>query len=307
MAKNIGPGDAVFTTSFSFFATAEVISLCGATPVFVDIDKSTFNINPELLKLKIKKILNDGVLRPKCVIPVNLFGLLSNYNEINQICKKFNLFIIEDAAQSFGSSYKNKFSCSFGDVGATSFYPAKPLGGYGDGGAIFTNDSKLYNTMKSIRVHGEGIDKYDNERIGLNSRLDTLQAAVLLEKLKIFNEELEKRNNVAQLYINALKDKYELQLVPESNISSWAQFSILAKNKEHREKIISTLNKSSIPTAIYYKKPLHLQTAFKYLNYNKGDCPISELISDCIFSIPMHPYLEKNDISKIINILLDEA
>ena len=302
----IKKNDEIITSPFTYFATAEVISLCGATPIFVDIKKDTFNINPDSLEIKINEVLREGKYRPKCILPVNLFGLLADYDKINEICYKYNLFLLEDAAQSFGATFENKKSCSFGNVSATSFYPAKPLGCYGDGGAIFTNESDLYNIMKSIRVHGEGIDKYHNDRIGLNSRLDTLQASVLLEKMNIFDEEVEKRNCIAKIYTKALKEKYQLQFISDRNISSWAQFSLLANSKEHREKIIKTLSNNNIPTSIYYAIPLHLQTAFNKLNYKNGDFPISEEISDLIFSIPMHPYLNEKDINKIINILIDE-
>ena len=200
MAKNIGAGDAVFTTNFSYFATTEVISLVGATPIFIDIDEKTFNINPELLEIQIKKTLDEGKLKTKAIISVDLFGQLADYKKIKKIAKKYKLFLIEDAAQSFGSTYKNQKSCSFGDVAATSFFPAKPLGCYGDGGAIFTNDKKMSDLFKSIRMHGQGKDKYDNVRVGLNSRLDTIQAVVLLNKLKIFDNELSLRNKVADFY-----------------------------------------------------------------------------------------------------------
>jgi dTDP-4-amino-4,6-dideoxygalactose transaminase len=200
IAQNISSGDAVFTTNFSFFATSEVISHIGATPVFVDVDKNTFNISPELLENQIKKVIKEGKLKPKAIIAVDLFGQLADYNAIKKIAEKFNLFLIEDAAQSFGASFKNIKSCSFGDVAATSFYPAKPLGCYGDGGAIFTNNKELANIYRSVRVHGQGKDKYDNVRIGLNSRLDTIQASVLLNKLDIFDDEIKLRNDIADYY-----------------------------------------------------------------------------------------------------------
>jgi len=306
MAKGIAKGDAVFTTTFSFFATAEVIALAGATPVFVDIDKDTFNIDPKDLERKIKKVLKDGKLIPKCIIPVNIFGLIADFESIMRIRNKYNLFVIEDAAQSFGASMNNHFSCGFGDVGATSFYPAKPLGCYGDGGAIFTNDKGLYLKMKSIRVHGEGEDKYHNDRIGLNSRLDTLQAAVLLEKVKLLQGEIDKRNYIANLYRKKISNSFTIQSDINQSISAWAQFSLLAKNMDHRKKILNSLKNNNIPYSIYYSIPLHLQTAFKDLDYQIGDLPVAEDISKRIFSLPMHPYLLEKDIEKIINIISDE-
>ena len=305
MAKKIGRGDAVFTTSFSFIATAEVISLVGARPIFVDVDKKTFNIDPVDLEDKINKTIKEGIYNPRCIIPVNIFGSLADYQQISKISSKYNLFVIEDGAQSFGATFQNHKSCSFGDVGATSFYPAKPLGCYGDGGAVFTNDDHLYSIMKSIRVHGEGIDKYHNDRIGLNSRLDTLQASILIEKLKIFDEELKKRNEIATLYSALLKDSFSLQYVSRGSVSSWAQFSLLAENNNKRQLILDKLNSKNIPAVIYYSIPLHLQLAFKNLGYKIGDLPNSEDISKRIFSIPMHPYLSNSEINKIAEVLID--
>ena len=239
MAKNIGKGDAVFVTNFSFFATTEVISLTGATPVFIDIDKHTYNIDTCLLEKQIIKTLKDSNLIPKAIIAVNLFGQLCNYDRIKKIAKKYNLFLIEDAAQSFGASYKDQKSCSFGDVAATSFYPAKPLGCYGDGGAIFTNNIDIAKIYRSIRVHGEGKDKYDNVRIGLNSRLDTLQAVVLLKKIEIFDEELELRNQLAHYYNDNLKEYVKIPYIEKDNISSWAQYSI--RVEKDRKKLIKII------------------------------------------------------------------
>tara|TARA_S200000501_G_scaffold198091_1_gene186451 strand:- start:21654 stop:22580 length:927 start_codon:yes stop_codon:yes gene_type:complete len=299
MSKNIGNGDAVFTTNFSYFATTEVISLVGATPVFVDINEKTFNINPELLEIQINKTLDEGKLKPKAIIAVDLFGQLADYNKIEKIARKYNLFLIEDAAQSFGASQNGKISCSFGDVAATSFFPAKPYGCYGDGGAIFTNSSKLADIFKSIRMHGQGVDKYDNVRIGLNSRLDTIQAVVLLNKLKIFEDEIEKRNYVASYYSESLHKILETPLIERQNISSWAQYSVLVKDKKTRDLVIDFLNKKQIPTAIYYKK---IFSKLKIYENNKfDDFKISQDISNRIFSIPMHPYLTRKQMDKIIN------
>ena len=301
MANGIGPGDIVFTTNFSFFATTEVISLVGAIPVFIDVDKDTFNIDCRLLEKKIISILEQKKYIPKAIIAVDLFGQLANYKEIESIAKKFNLLLIEDAAQSFGASYNGKKSCSFGDVAATSFYPAKPLGCYGDGGAIFTNNSELAQKMRSIRVHGEGNDKYDNIRIGLNSRLDTIQAVVLIEKMKIFDNEIKLRNKVADYYNNSLARFVKIPKIVNGNISSWAQYSILVAIKD-RDKLIEYLQKQNIPIAVFYRKPFNTLDL-----YNKNqdlDFSISLMLSKSILSLPMHPYLIKDDLDKVINAII---
>lgn len=325
MAYNVGPGDAILTTPFTFIATAEVISLLGATPVFVDIDPETFNIDPEKLELAIKALKsNDSSLHPlpnfksrtlnseltpKGVIPVDLFGLPAHYNEINNIAKKYNLFVIEDAAQSFGAEYHGRKSCSLADIGCTSFFPAKPLGCYGDGGMCFTNDDEKAGIMRSLLVHGKGSHKYDNERIGINGRLDTLQAAILLAKYEIFSEEVELRKQVAQRYNELFSSSSVLKApcVPEGYKSVWAQYSLLARDESHRSQIQDKFKKEGIPTAIYYPKSLHLQTAFKMLGYNKGDFPVSEGSAKRIFSLPMHPYLTDTEQRKISEVLKDIA
>ncbi len=302
MAKGIGPGDAVITTPFTYIATAEVISLLGAEPVFADIYPNTFNINPYEIEKAIKRARIRG-LNPRAIIPVDLFGLPSRYRVINEIAEKENLFIIEDAAQGFGGSIRSKKSGSFGNVASTSFFPAKPLGCYGDGGAIFTDDENLANKMRSIRVHGSGLDKYENIRIGINGRLDTIQAAILLEKLSIFDDELIKRNKAANYYTNKINSKFEKPYVPKKYFSSWAQYSLLAKNKKHKNKIILSMKKSDIPIMIYYKIPLHLQKCFDNLGYKLGDFPVSEDCSKRIFSIPMHPYLTSKIQNTVIEVL----
>jgi len=304
MAKKIGLGDAVFTTPFTFIATAEVIQLLGATPVFVDIIEDTFNIDPSKLKTAIDDCQSKGELIPKAIIPVDIFGLPAEYEMIEKIGNKFDLCIIEDAAQSFGGKIKNKKACSFGDIGTTSFFPAKPLGGYGDGGAIFTNDSEIAEKLISIRNHGQGKSKYNNIRIGLNGRIDTIQAAILLEKMKIFPKELGQRNAIAKKYSQNLSEYFTCQHVPEEYESAWAQFSILALNSKERSRCMKNLKDSGIPTAIYYPKPLHLQKAFSNLDYEVGDFPVSESISQRIFSLPMHPYLNDKDINLICDILI---
>ena len=328
MALDVGPGDAVFTTPFTFIATAEVISLLGATPVFVDIDPKTFNIDPAKLALAIKALKSNDPsiyplpniehrtlnieLTPKGVIPVDLFGLPADYDAIDKIAKENKMFVIEDAAQSFGAKYQDKMACAFGNIACTSFFPAKPLGCYGDGGMCFTDDAALAAALDSIRVHGKGSHKYDNARIGINGRLDTLQAAILLAKFAIFPEEVELRNQVAQRYASLLTphashSTHDPSLltpyVPAGYTSAWAQYSLLACDEAHRTALMEKLKAAGIPTAIYYPKPLHLQTAFAPLGYTPGAFPVSEDAASRIFSLPMHPYLQESDQNLIINAL----
>ena len=296
MAWGIGPGDAVFTTPFTYVATAEVISILGATPVFVDVYESTFNIDCNKLEIEINKVINEGKLKPKAIIPVDLFGLPARYRLIDKIAKKYNLKVIEDAAQSFGGSIRDKKVGTFGDIAATSFYPAKPLGCYGDGGAIFTNDDSLAEECKAIRIHGTKSDKYNSEMIGLNGRLDSIQAAVLLEKLSIFDKELEMRNKIDTKYRSFLNNA---QYHPKEYQSSHALFSIVLGCEERRNSLISRLTAEKIPTVIYYRYPIHLMEGFKYLGYKEQDLPISELLSKTIVSLPMHPYLADEELEKI--------
>ncbi|MCP5046782.1 MAG: DegT/DnrJ/EryC1/StrS family aminotransferase [bacterium] len=300
MIYGIGPGDAVFTTPFTFIATAEVIRLLGATPVFADIQKDTYNIDPEKLETAIQNTVTEGKLNPKGIIPVDIFGQTADYDEIEAIAEKYGLFVVQDAAQSFGASYKNKKACSNGDVATTSFFPAKPLGGYGDGGMVFTDNPELYDKLVSIRNHGKGrgkYGKYDNIRVGINGRLDTIQAAVLLAKMEIFDEEIPLRQEVAQRYNDGLKNAATVPVVRDYNISVWAQYGML---HPQRDRVIEKLKEKGIPSAIYYPVPLHLQEAFQDLDCKKGDFPVSEECADTIFSIPMHPYLKKEDQDRII-------
>jgi dTDP-4-amino-4,6-dideoxygalactose transaminase len=297
MAWGVGPGDAVFTTPFTYVATAEVISLLGATPVFVDVYESTFNIDCEKLESAIKNTIKDGQLTPKAIIPVDLFGVPARYRVIADIANKYDLKVIEDAAQSFGGSIGDKKVGTFGDIAATSFYPAKPLGCYGDGGAIFTNNDDLAEQCKAIRIHGTSSDKYNSEVIGLNGRLDSIQAAVLLEKLTIFDDELEKRNQVNNYYRKYLNNA---QYIPENYHSSHALFSITLGSHTKREELVTKLKQNSIPNVIYYKYPIHLMKGFSYLGYRKGDFPVSEKLSQTIVSLPMHPYLSQKEVDKII-------
>ncbi len=313
MAYNVGPGDAIFTTPFTFIATAEVISLLGATPVFVDIDPRTFNIDPAKLGIAINAVKNQddhlhplpithnqSPLVPKGVIPVDIFGLPADYDTINAIAKDHGLFVIEDAAQSFGAEYKGKKACSLADVACTSFFPAKPLGCYGDGGMCFTDDDSLAAALDSIRVHGKGSHKYDTTRIGINGRLDTLQAAILQAKFAIFPEEVQLRQEVANRY-TALLDGASVRPphLPPDNLSVWAQYSVLAKDGAQRDALLKRLQEVKIPAAIYYPKPLHLQTAFTSLGYVPGAFPVSEDAANRIFNLPMHPYLTEQDQIKI--------
>lgn len=303
LAWGIGPGDAVFTTPFTFIATAEVISLVHATPVFVDIDEKTYNIDPAKLEEKIKYVIENTNLKPKLIIPVDLFGLPADYTEIQKIAEKYNLLVLEDAAQGFGGELNGLKAGKFGDAAATSFFPAKPLGCYGDGGAIFTDDDDLFQKLVSIRVHGFGSDRYTHVRIGINGRIDSMQAAVLLAKLSIFDEEIEKRQLVAKMYNERLKDKLVKPFTPAGFKSAWAQYSLLAESESHRTDIQNQLKDAGVPTAIYYPIPLHLQEAFSSLGGKTGYFPVSEEICKRIFSIPFHPYLEEQDINFICNLI----
>jgi dTDP-4-amino-4,6-dideoxygalactose transaminase len=300
MAWGIGPGDAVFTTPFTYVATAEVIALLGATPIFVDVYDSTFNIDCEKLEIAIQNTMKIGELKPKAIIPVDLFGVPARYRLIDSIAKKYNLKVIEDGAQSFGASIGEKKVGAFGDVAATSFYPAKPLGCYGDGGAIFTNDDRLAEQCKAIRIHGTSSDKYNSEVIGLNGRLDSIQAAVLLEKLTIFDEELGMRNKVNSYYRKYLNNA---QYIPKNYQSAHALFSITLSSNKKREELVDKLKQKKIPSVIYYKYPIHLMKGFSYLGYKKEDFKVSEKLSQSIVSLPMHPYLSEKDIDYLIDSL----
>ncbi|MFP4036110.1 MAG: DegT/DnrJ/EryC1/StrS family aminotransferase [Desulfobacteraceae bacterium] len=314
MALDTGPGDAVLTTPFTFVATAEVVSLLGATPVFVDIEPDTFNISPTGLDLAIQAVeasdpgihplprTEHSALRPKAVIPVDLFGLPADYDSIISAAAGHNLPVVEDAAQSLGGVYKGRKACALGEIGCTSFFPAKPLGAYGDGGMCFTRDRSLAHTIRSLVVHGQGSDKYENVRIGINGRLDTLQAAILLAKLEIFPEELDLRAQAAERYNRLLSSAVSdltLPLLPEGYSSAWAQYSVLARDRSHRNLLQGRLQEAGIPTAIYYPTPLHLQPAYEALGYLRGDFPISEDCASRIFSLPMHPYLDPADQERI--------
>jgi len=303
LAYGVGPGDAIFTTPFTFIATAEVIQLLRATPVFVDIDPRTFNLDPAALEEAVTGLANHprtASLKPKGIIPVDLFGQPADYDRINEIAGRHGLFVLEDAAQSFGATYKGRRAGSLAAVAATSFFPAKPLGGYGDGGAVFTDQDDLAAVLRSIRIHGQGRDKYDNVRLGINGRLDTLQAAVLLAKLEIFNLEVQARQEVAGRYREALEGVVQVPYVAPECTSVWAQYSVLS---ERRAELQPRLAEAGIPTAVYYPLPLHLQGAFTALGHQPGDFPRSEAAAARIFSLPMHPYLTKADQERIVRVL----
>ena len=306
MAKGVGPGDAVFTTPFTFMASAEAIALVGATPVFVDVDPTTFNLSPPALRASVEafgKSEQRDSLNPCCVIGVDLFGLPADYEAIEEIAREHDLFVIEDAAQSFGARAGNRLAGALAEIGCTSFFPAKPLGCYGDGGAIFTDDDELADLFRSIRVHGQGSDRYEHVRLGLTGRLDTIQAAVLIAKLRIFDDELAARQIVADHYSRALR-RADLSLViptiTQGCVSSWAQYSVLADDSQARDDFRSRLSAKGFPTAVYYPRPLHLQPAFDYLGYHAGDFPISEMLAERIFSFPMHPYLAASEVEAIV-------
>lgn len=305
MAWNIKEGDAIFVPSFTFYSTAEVVSLVGATPIFIDSDSRTFNIDCEMLEKAIIDIIAEGKLTPKVIIPVDLFGQPANYNEIIRIAHKYDLNILEDGAQGFGGSINGKMACSFGDIATTSFFPAKPLGCYGDGGALFTNNEECYQLLTSLRVHGKGKFKYDNVRVGMNSRLDSIQAGILLPKLYAFKEyELDRRNRYAHLYTQYLEDFVITPFVPENYISSWAQYTILLEDEEERKYLQAELKKNNIPTMVYYPTPLHKQTVYNDYNFNLNDLNKCEEISKICLSLPMHPYLDDETVRYISESLI---
>ena len=304
MTWNIGKGDAIFVPDFTFFSSGEVIPLVGATPVFVDIDEDTYNISPQSLEKAVKFIFHNTDLKPRVVIAVDLFGQPADFYNIRQIADKYNLLILEDGAQGFGGKIGEKKACSFGDIATTSFFPAKPLGCYGDGGALFTDNDEWAELLRSYCVHGKGKDKYDNVRIGMNSRLDTLQAAVLLEKMKFFDDELESCNQIADEYTRHLKEMVKIPVIKEGMYSSWAQYTICFENNEKREEAVMILKNNRIPNAIYYKKPMHMQDAFIGNSFRELDYTVSEKVCAVCLSLPMHPYLAKKDVMNIVNKLI---
>ena len=300
MAYDLKPTDAVFVPSFTFFASAEAITLAGGTPVFVDVDSGTFNMDPDDLQEKIDEVIQRGDLSPKGIVAVDLFGRLADYERICTIAHEYDMFVVEDACQGFGAQKDGKRAGSFGDVAATSFFPAKPLGCYGDGGAIFTDDDDLAVLIQSIRVHGQGKDKYDNVRIGINGRFDTMQAAVILAKLEIFEDELKRRAAIAKHYTEGgLSECLETPFVEDGEVSAWAQYTLKAKDSTQRQQVLDALQKAGIPSAIYYPIPIHKSTAYENLDYDVS-LPVTESLAERVFSIPMHPYLDEESMNKII-------
>ena len=300
MAKNVGPGDAVLCPSFTFAATAEVVALRGATPIFLDIESDSFNIDPAQIDAGVAEAKARG-LNPVGIIPVYLFGLPPDYARIHPLAEKHGLWVMGDAAQGFGSEIDGVRAGNLTYVTTTSFFPAKPLGCYGDGGAVFTNDKALYDTMCSIRVHGKGSDKYDNVRVGLNARLDTLQAAILIEKLAIFADEIKERQRVANRYSAGLRGVLKPPEVPANMLSAWAQYTLVATSEAQRTQIMERLKDAGVPTMIYYPKPLHQQTAYRmHPTATGGALPVCEDLANRVFSLPMHPYLDDATIDYIV-------
>ena len=298
-AWGIGPGDAVFVPDFTFFSSAEVVSLEGATPVFVDVCEETFNIDAVDLERAVQQVLAEGSLRPRVVVAVDLFGLPADYAAVRAVTDKYGLLVLEDGAQGFGGSISAKRACSFGDIATTSFFPAKPLGCYGDGGAVFTDNDECVALIESYRVHGKGQFKYDNVRIGLNSRLDTLQAAILQVKFKAFADyELDAVNKAALLYDERLQG-LATPVIPASFRSSWAQYTVRFAERAQRDAVQAALKASGIPAMVYYPKPMHLQTAFAGLPARS--CPVATSLCDRVLSLPMHPYLTEEQIDTVCN------
>lgn len=305
-AWGIKPDDAVFVPDFTFFASAETVSEEGATPVFVDVLEETFNIDPVDLERRIKDTLEKGELTPKAIVTVDLFGLPADYFAVKKIADKYNLLILEDGAQGFGGEINGGKACSFGDITTTSFFPAKPLGCYGDGGAVFTNNDEWASIMNSLKVHGKGSFKYDNVRIGMNSRLDTIQAAILKVKFKAFTDyEVVDINKAASLYSEKLKDVVKIPNVPDGFYSSWAQYTIVLDNKEQRDGLQEYLKENGIPSMIYYPSPMHMQTAYKDLGYKRGDYPVSERLCETVLALPIHPYITEKDIENVSNSIVN--
>lgn len=300
MVWGIGPGDAVFVPDLTFFSTGEIVAYAGAVPVFVDVDLDTYNISTDSLERKIREIQEEGKLIPRAVIPVDLFGLPADYEKIRKIADQYNLRILEDGAQGFGGRVGDQMACSFGDISTTSFFPAKPLGCYGDGGAVFTDDDETADLLRSISVHGKGAMKYDNVRIGLNSRLDTLQAAVLSVKLKAFRGyELDDVNKAAERYTALLGDIVKTPVIPRGFYSSWAQYTIQLGSKEERDGLQARLKESGIPTMIYYPKPMHKQQAFEGQRFEDDDYRNAIQLCNTVLALPLHPYLTDTESEKV--------
>ncbi len=294
MALEIKEGDEVITTPFTFIATAETVAFLGATPVFVDVSPRTFNIDPEKIEEKITS-------RTRCIVAVDLYGQCADFDRINEIARRYNIFVIEDGAQSFGATYKGRFSCSLSDIGITSFFPAKPLGCYGDGGAVFVKNDELAKKIRALRNHGQ-LKRYEHSYIGINGRLDTIQAAILLAKLPYFPREIKKRQQVATYYSERLQSVVTVPFIEPHNTSVFAQYTIQVERRDDLRKFLAS---KDIPTAVHYPVPLHLQKCFGYLGYRKGDLPISEEMSEKVLSLPMHPFITREEQDLVINSILD--
>lgn len=300
MAWNVGAGDAVFVPDFTFFSCGEVVSAVGAKPVFVDVDMDTYNIDAYKLETAVKDIVKKGQYTPKAVIAVDLFGQPADYPKIRQVADQYGLYILEDGAQGFGGALRDQRVCSFGDISTTSFFPAKPLGCYGDGGAVFTNSDDWAVLIRSYAVHGKGESKYDNVHIGMNSRLDTLQAAVLLAKLPIFiQKELGESNRLAGYYTQYLEDIARTPVIKEGYYSSWAQYTIQLKNGQDRKYLQKMLKEKGIPSMVYYPKPMHRQTAFAEFMYDDMDYPVTNELCESVLSLPFHPYMTEEEVQII--------
>ena len=306
MTWGIGVGDAVFVPDFTFFSSGEVVPLVGAVPVFVDIDKDTYNINPQSLEKAIVHILQNTDLKPRVIVAVDLFGQPADYEQIKQIADRYDLFILEDAAQGFGGKIGERKACSFGDIATTSFFPAKPLGCYGDGGALFTDNDEWAQLLRSYCVHGKGKDKYDNVRIGMNSRLDTLQAAVLLVKLPIFEKtELAAMDSLAKSYSDRLQNYVKVPVIKEDYFSSWAQYTIQLKSQTIRDGLQQFLKDNGIPSAVYYKKPMHLQDAFGEQQYDDAEYINTNQLCKTVLSLPFHPYMTEEDVDVLMEKIIE--
>lgn len=302
MAWGIKAGDAVFVPDFTFFSSGEVVSFEGALPVFVDVDKDTFNMSPESLEQAIQRTLSERKAVPRAIVAVDLFGQPADYDRLRAIADRYGLKILEDGAQGFGGELHGKKACSFGDISTTSFFPAKPLGCYGDGGAVFTDDDAAADYLRSVRIHGKGECKYDNVRIGMNSRLDTIQAAVLQVKLKAFEQyELENVNAAAQEYTKLLKDVVKTPVVPEGYYSSWAQYTVQLADREAREGLQAYLKEKGIPSMVYYPKPMHRQKAFENVESEEKHFANTTELCDRVLALPIHPYMSRDDIGQVVD------
>ena len=305
-AWDVKEGDAVFVPDFTFFASAEVVAQVGATPVFVDVDEDTFNIDVDKLEAEIIRVKQEGKLNPKVVIAVDLFGLPADYIRLEPLCKKYGIKLLEDGAQGFSGRIGDRKACSFGDAATTSFFPAKPLGCYGDGGAIFCNDEETEKLVRSYAVHGKGAEKYDNVRIGYNSRLDTIQAAILIEKLNaLIKYEFDDINKIAEKYTEKLKDVVKTPVIPEGYTSGWAQYTITLKSKEERDNLQAKLKENGIPTMVYYPKPMHKQTAFETIVIDEEKVKVSTKLCEQVLSLPLSPYLDDINIAKVTSCLIE--